>query len=149
MGKNLLLMSSSRTPDDQQWLHHAESDITRFLKDQGVEKVIFVPYAGVTIPHEQYAAMARACFSQMGFTLDSVHEGDPAAMIDRAEAVVVGGGNTVVLTKLMHERGIMDAIRERVESAGVPYLGWSAGAGVAGPTLSTTNDWAIQEPPSF
>jgi dipeptidase E len=37
-------------------------------------------------------------------------------------------------------------LRERA-LAGVPYVGWSAGSVVACPTIRTTNDLAIVEPP--
>jgi dipeptidase E len=148
MSKNLLLMSSSRTPQDTGWLHHSESDIKNFLRDQGVGKVTFVPYAGVTITHEKYAVMARERFKEMGFVLDSLHDGDPVERIQKAEAIMVGGGNTPKLAELLRLCGIVDLIRDRVENQNIPYLGWSAGAGVACPTIQTTNDWFIVNPES-
>jgi dipeptidase E len=146
MTKNLLLMSSSRTPQDNGWLHHSEPSIKSFLQDQGVSKVTFVPYAGVTISHEKYAAMARDRFKEMGFALDSVHDGDPVERIQKAEAIMIGGGNTPKLAELLHVRGIADLIRDRVLNQNIPYLGWSAGSGVACPTIQTTNDWFIAFP---
>jgi dipeptidase E len=61
---------------------------------------------------------------------------------------MVGGGNTFHLVSCMHEYGIMDAIRRKIQR-GMPFVGWSAGANVACPTMKTTNDMPICEPPSF
>jgi len=60
----------------------------------------------------------------------------------------VGGGNTFRLVQMMHDTGIMAAIREKA-LAGTPFIGWSAGSNVACPTLRTTNDMPIIQPSSF
>jgi dipeptidase E len=48
----------------------------------------------------------------------------------------------------MYEAGLIESIRARV-GIGTPYIGWSAGSNVACPTIRTTNDMPIVEPPSF
>ena len=68
--------------------------------------------------------------------------------VRNATAIAVGGGNTFHLVKMMHETGIMPEIREKVLK-GTPYMGWSAGSNVACPTMRTTNDMPISEPPSL
>jgi dipeptidase E len=86
----------------------------------------------------------------IGVEVAGVHRaGDAAAMaamVRDAEAIVVGGGNTFHLLKVLQEHALLDVVRERAR-AGVPYLGWSAGSVVAGPTIRTTNDMPIVEPP--
>jgi dipeptidase E len=42
----------------------------------------------------------------------------------------------------------VEAIRDKAGS-GTQYIGWSAGSNMACPTLKTTNDMPIVEPPSF
>jgi dipeptidase E len=85
----------------------------------------------------------------MNYRLDPVHRAEDANEAARkAEAIVVGGGNTFHLLRGLYETGLIESIRERVE-AGVPYIGWSAGSNVACPTIKTTNDMPIVEPESF
>jgi dipeptidase E len=68
--------------------------------------------------------------------------------VEKASAIVVGGGNTWMLLKLLHEHKLIDHVRKRI-LAGVPYIGWSAGSNVACPTIQTTNDMPVAEPSSF
>lgn len=144
---NLLLFSNSTNPGHT-FLAHA-GDAIRGILGKAVARALFVPFAGVGIAWDDYAARVRDRFAELGYAIVSVHEaGDPRQAVQEAEAIVIGGGNTFHLTYWLYESGIMDGVRERVQ-AGVPYIGWSAGSNVACPTLRTTNDMPIIEPASF
>ena len=143
----LLLLSNSRC-FGMGYLEHAGEMIRDYL-GEGVKTVTFVPYAGVTIDWDSYTEMVAARFGEIGYRMTSVHAAaDPVAAIEGAEAIAVGGGNTFHLLKTMTESGVLGAIQARVRD-GVPYMGWSAGSNVACPTICTTNDMPVVEPPSF
>jgi dipeptidase E len=109
--------------------------------------VLFVPYA--LKDRDAYAAKARTAFGEMGFGLDSLHESaEPHAAVEAAEAVFVGGGNTFRLLDALYRLDLLPDLRRRV-AEGMPYSGASAGANLAGPTIRTTNDMPIVQPPSF
>jgi dipeptidase E len=141
----LLLLSNSRNRGGG-WLDHAEP-LIRDLVGEGRKRVLFLPFAAVTITFDAYAAMARKRFAQMGYALTSAHKTTPAAIRD-FDAVVVGGGNTFHLLAEARARGWLAPIRARVK-AGVPYMGWSAGANLACPTIRTTNDMPVVDPRGF
>lgn len=65
-----------------------------------------------------------------------------------AEAVLVGGGNAFRLLAAVYRLDLLHVIRRRV-GEGVPYIGSSAGTNIACPTIRTTNDMPIVEPPSL
>src|SRR6185295_19345584 len=136
---------SNSTLHGSGYLDHAEAELRDVLGS--AKRVLFVPFA----LHDRaaYAAQARARFEAMGYALNSLHESnDPKATLDEAEAIFVGGGNTFRLLKILYEFELVEAIRKRVE-AGMLYIGSSAGAVVAAPTIKTTNDMPIVQPPSF
>ena len=145
--KRLLLLSNSKNYG-QGYLEHAEGAIKDFLGER-VGKVLFVPFAGVRVSFDEFAGRVRERFRHMGYELESVHEADdPIEAVKSAQAIAVGGGNTFHLLRGMYETGILETISERALS-GMPYMGWSAGSNVACPTICTTNDMPIVEPPSF
>ncbi len=142
--KRVLLLSSS-TVFGSGYLDHAETEIRDFLG--GIARLLFVPFA--LQDQDGYAARTRARFARMGYGLDSLHEAaDMRQAVASAEAVFIGGGNTFRLLKRLYDLELLAAIRERAEN-GMPYLGSSAGSNIAGPTIRTTNDMPIVEPPSF
>ena len=140
----LLLISSSRVHGSG-WLDACADEIREFLG--GVERALFVPHA--LKDRDAYAKKARERLRAIGLDLDSLHEAkDPRATVTSAQAFLVGGGNTFRLLAEMNALGVLDPMRTRVE-AGVPYVGWSAGSNLACPTIRTTNDMPIVEPPSL
>jgi dipeptidase E len=144
MTKRVLLISNS-TLHGGSYLDHAESEIRDFLRD--VKSVLFVPYA--LYDRDQYAALAGERFQRMGYALKSIHTAsNPIQAVNEADAIFIGGGNTFRLLKTLYEANIIDPIRKRV-AEGMPYIGSSAGSNVAGPTIRTTNDMPIVQPPSF
>jgi dipeptidase E len=140
-----LLLISNSTLHGSGYLDHAASEIQDFLG--AVKRVLFVPFA--LHDQDKYAAQARARFEKMGYELDSIHTtNEPAKAVREYDAIFIGGGNTFRLLKALYDHDLIDAIRQRVRE-GMLYIGSSAGSNVAAPTIRTTNDMPIVQPPSF
>jgi len=144
-----LLLLSNSTNQGEEYLGWPREILSRFIKKNNIRSCLFVPYAGVTVTWDDYASRVQEVFSTWGCKVQSVHTvNDPVLSVSKAECIVVGGGNTFRLVQMMHETGIMAAIREKA-LAGTPFIGWSAGSNVACPTLCTTNDMPVIQPSSF
>ena len=142
--KHLLLISNS-TLYGSGYLDHAEGEIRDFLRNVG--RVLFIPFA--LYNREAYANLARERLKAMGYDLESAHDvKDARQAVEDAEAIFIGGGNTFRLLKSLYDFELLLPIRRRV-AEGMPFIGSSAGAIVAGPTLKTTKDMPIVQPPSF
>ena len=140
-----LLLISNSTLHGSGYLDHAESEIRDVLGD--LKHVLFVPFA--LFDRDKYAATARARFEKVGYELTSIHTApNPVQAVNETEAMFIGGGNTFRLLKTLYEFDLLDVIGERVD-AGMPYIGSSAGSNMACPTIRTTNDMPIVQPPSF
>jgi dipeptidase E len=141
--RSLLLLSNSRNPEGR-FLEHALSAIDEWLG--GARRVAFVPWAGVTITAESYTALVQRALQALGVTVAAMPpSADARPMVQDAEALLVGGGNTFQLLATAQRTGVLPGIRERA-IAGMPYCGWSAGAVLACPTIATTNDMPIVWP---
>jgi dipeptidase E len=143
----LLLISNSTMPGEP-YLSYPMPEIKKFLGNQPLN-ALFFPYAAVTFSFDVYEGKVRERFAELGHSITSIHhKTDMMKAIEEAEVLVVGGGNTWQLVRMMNDKGLFPLIRERV-LAGVPFIGWSAGANVACPTLRTTNDMPIIDPKGF
>ena len=140
-----VLLISNSTLHGSGYLDHAESEIRNFLGN--LKRVLFVPYA--LFDRDKYAATAQQRFEKMGYDLTSIHTAANAiAAVNESDAIFIGGGNTFRLLKALYDAELIEPIRNRVLN-GMPYIGSSAGSNVAGPTIKTTNDMPIVQPPSF
>ena len=143
----LLLISNSTNPGES-YLDYPKNHIREFLGDKPMN-ALFIPYAAVTFSYDEYEEKVNNRFAEIGHHVTSIHRYiNPIEAIENADAIVVGGGNTWQLVKMLQEKGLMKIIRKKVKK-GTPYIGWSAGSNIACPTLRTTNDMPIVEPLKF
>jgi dipeptidase E len=129
----LLLLSSSRTPAG--YFTDYLAAIREFAA--GTRHAVFLPYAAVAVSWSDYTTKVSEA---IGLALH------PAEELERADLIVVGGGNTFQLLRECRARGLLEPMRTRVRRREARYLGWSAGANLACPTIKTTNDMPIVDP---
>jgi dipeptidase E len=140
-----ILLVSNSTLHGRGYLDHVEEEIRNLLGPTRL--VLFFPYA--LHDRDGYAAKATERFAAMGYAMKSAHAAnDPREAVAEADAIFIGGGNTFRLLKALQDLELIEPIRRRMQS-GAPYIGSSAGSNVAGPTIKTTNDMPIVQPPSF
>ncbi len=135
----LLLLSSSRTPAG--YLTDYLPEIRAFAG--GTRRALFVPFAAVRLPWEEFG---RRVAQATGFDIQLARQ---PSDVEKAELLIVGGGNTFQLLKECRARGFIETIRSQMALGETKYLGWSAGANLACPTIKTTNDMPIVDPGGF
>jgi dipeptidase E len=143
---NALLLSNSTMPGTS-FFTWAKPWVKDFFADTG--NLVFLPYAAVTFSYDEYSSKVSEVFQELGLTISSVHTAKELRQtIEEADGIVVGGGNTFALLNQLYRNDCLDVIRRKV-AGGTPYAGWSAGANLACPTIMTTNDMPVVQPPSF
>jgi dipeptidase E len=131
----LLLLGTSGRP----YLAYARAELLDFIGP--ARRLGFVTAASLG-NEEAYYETARGALAPV-IALEHVRwDRDPFPVLDRSDAVFVGGGNTYALLWRLRQSGLLEPLRERVR-AGLPYVGASAGSNVAGPNILTTNDWNV------
>ncbi len=144
MNRKLLLISNS-VCHGRQYLEHCAAAVRQFLGSAST--ITFVPYAAKD--WDAYASQVRSALAGLGLKIESIHENGawPHKLPDNP-AIFVGGGNTFRLLKTLQDGGLLDPIRRSVLD-GMLYMGSSAGANLACPTIKTTNDMPITQPTDF
>lgn len=113
-------------------------------------RAVFIPYAGVTRSWDDYAALVQTALAPIGVSIDPLHAAaDPQTCLRGASAIIVGGGNTFNLLHHLRRQDLLPVIQTVVRGGQARYLGWSAGANLACPTICTTNDMPVIDPGGF
>jgi dipeptidase E len=142
--RNLLLLGNSRN-EGQAFLGHAINLIDELFAD--VKRLLLVPYAcppaSGAVRNAVEFFQKRAIHAEVALDESSVTE-----QLLNADGVFILGGNTFRLLLHLHSNGLIDALRSTA-AQGIPIMGASAGSNVMCPTICTTNDMPILEPPTL
>lgn len=143
-----VLLASTSTLFGGKYLEYITDEIKELYN--GINEIVFIPFARPGgISHDDYTAKAKAFFEEINIRIKGLHEfDDQIEAVNNAQGFFTGGGNTFLVVKTLHEKGLMSVLKENVEK-GKPYLGTSAGSNIGGLNMKTTNDMPIVYPPSF
>ncbi len=144
MTGHVLVLSNSQN-NGQRLLEHAEDWICD--ASGTARRIAIVPFARLAA--DGAPSEAAQVFRDLGLEPKMVQRG-PMGLegFADADAVFVVGGNTFRLLRDLYRYGVLEHLRA-FSAAGFPYIGASAGCNVACPTIATTNDMPVTEPPSF
>jgi dipeptidase E len=147
MVKTRLLAFSSSREGNSGYLQMATPAIQQFLGDAPLN-IAFVPFASVNQDYKAYTDMVRNALQALPYTFHTVTPAAAKNVIEKADVIMVGGGNTFKLLHDLYALQLIELIQAKVQ-AGIPYIGWSAGSNIAGATICTSNDMPIINPGSF
>ena len=143
-----IILASTSTLFGGNYLEYLSHEITELF--HGIDEIIFIPFARPGgISHDDYTQKAREFFATINIKVKGLHEfEDQKEALNQAKGFFTGGGNTFLLVKELHEKNLMQLLKENIEQ-GKSYLGCSAGSNIGGLNMKTTNDMPIVYPPSF
>lgn len=145
MHKRILAFSSSRKGNSA-YLEFVAPYVKEFVGDKDLT-IAFIPFAAADGNYEVYTNKVREALSKKYKVVTATHH-NAVDVINVADVIMVGGGNTFKLLHDLYQTKAIDAIKEKV-NGGIPYIGWSAGSNICGLTICTTNDMPIINPGSF
>jgi len=121
-----------------------------YLEDKDEPTVAFLPQASLNV--NQWLDYTVREFKNLAqIELIDTERMDLPKMeniIRRARVVYISGGNTFLLNHRLHVSGLMSYLRTKVK-AGLPVVGFSAGAIVCGPNILTSKDMNSVETDHF
>jgi dipeptidase E len=117
----------------------------------GSTRVIqFAPYAIDSRSHDLYTARFGEMLAPLGVSVVGLHTAsEPQKVVEDAEVLFIGGGNSFRLLAALWRLDLVETVRRRAQAGGLRFIGSSAGTNMACPSLRTTNDMPIVQPPTF
>lgn len=102
---------------------------------------LFIPYAYAGTNYSTFFNQVVSVFSQANITITDINSGNPQALLNAANMIVMCGGSYSSFKAKMDQlkAGGFDAyaaIKARTDS-GVPCMGWNQGSGAVSPYLFT------------
>ena len=142
------IIASTSTIHGSGYLEYLKTVLNTHFK--GIEQILFVPYARPSgLSHDEYSSKAKEGLAFLNAEVKGLHEFENTVdALQSAKAIFVGGGNTFLLVKTLHEKHLMEVLKNKILN-NTPYLGTSAGSNICGPNMQTTNDMPIVMPKSF
>lgn len=144
-----VLVIGGATTNGEHFLPHVLAPLR--VHFAGCRQVVLVLHADLPAERDRMEARLQKALADVGsMKVTSLHHADAEGareLLRKADGIVVGGGETFALLAELYRTGQLELIRERV-LAGVPYMGSSAGANVAGLHIGTTNDFPVTDIPT-
>ncbi len=142
----ILALSSSRVGDSG-YLETALPLISNLLGKEKL-KIAFIPFAMANNDYEGYTNNVKEGLSSLPHFIETVWPEKAEAIINDADVIMVGGGNTFKLLATLQQLKLISVIKDKLNN-GIPFIGWSAGSNILSPGIYTTNDMPVVEPESF
>ncbi len=112
-----------------------------YLEDKPNATVAYLPLASLYA--ERWLAATEDAFKNLAqvetVNAELMTQREIEDIIRRCSLVYVPGGNTFLLNHRLHVSGLMHFLRKKVQ-AGLPFVGFSAGAIICGPNILTSRD---------
>lgn len=125
--------------------------LERIEPDLKGRTVVFIPTASMKDSTGFFNRMAKWKLRALGLNVQEIDVAvasyhDIKTTIASSSMIYVTGGNTFYLLQSLRYSSADELIAQAVRE-GKTYIGESAGAVVAGPTLNTSNAWTAKTPP--